>query len=83
MEQSPDGKMRGRRRWRGRSKRGRQSIADLDHQDGTDARRSLEIGLKLLALFHTDEVKALPKAQRDDKRDAGIDYLQQCQRWLD
>lgn len=83
LEQSPDGKLRARRRFHGRAKRGRQSIAQLDEQDITDARRCVDHGIEALAYFRTDVVQSMPKAQREDVRAVALAKFRQAQRWLD
>lgn len=83
LEQSPDGKLRARRRFHGQGKRGRQSIEQLDEQDIADARACIEDGWKGLAYHRSDEVQALPRIQRDDVKREAIAKLRRGQRWLD
>lgn len=82
LEQSPDGKLRARRRFHGQAKRGRQSDAQLDAQDLADARRCIQEGWDGLGYYRTTEVQALPKIQREDVRREAIAKLARGQRWL-
>lgn len=82
IEQSPDGKLRARRRFAGQGKRGRQSGAQLDEQDLADARRCVLEGERGLAYYRTAEVQALPRIQRDEVRAEALAKLQRAQRWL-
>lgn len=82
LEQSPDGKLRVRRRFHGQGKRGRQSIAQLDAQDHEDAEGCAHEAWVLLAYFHSDEAKILPRVQRDDIRDRAVSELRRAARWF-
>ncbi len=82
VEQSPDGKLRARRRFVGQGKRGRQSGAQLDNQDLDDAKSCMDHGVYALEYFRTDAVQVMPKVQREDVKAAAIAKLKQAQRWL-
>lgn len=83
VEASPDGVARARLRYHGKGSRGRMSNAVIDQQDLDEAIQSVERGARALALYHGDEGRALPRVQRDEVREEGLDYLRQAQRWLD
>jgi hypothetical protein len=83
LEQSPDGKLRARRRYHGSGRRGRQSIERLDEQDMDDANRCIREGWQGLAYWRSPEVQALPRIQRDDVRREALAKLRQGQRWLE
>lgn len=83
LEQSPDGKLRTRRRFHGQGKRGRQSGSQLDHQALYDALHCIGEGERGLEKFRSPEVQAMGKVSREDARAAAVDKLRQAQRWID
>lgn len=65
MEQSPDGKPRLRRRWRGGGKRGRASTETLDQRDLSLAIKELVLAREVLAAANAMPHGMARRAQRE------------------
>lgn len=70
-------------RYLGQAKRGPQSKALLDGQDLDFAVEEMQTARLALAYAQSDEVKAMPKAQRDDIMAAALAHVDRAERWLD
>lgn len=73
----------GRTRYHGQGKRGQQPQAQLNRQDLGMARKALDAGEQGLGLLETDEVKALPRIQRADVKQAAAHQLDRATRHID
>jgi hypothetical protein len=68
-------------RFHGQERRGRQTNASLDAQAGRDAQKSLLHMIDGLAYYHSPEVQAKPRIERDGIRRAALahgDHVQRC-----
>lgn len=70
------------KRYRGKARRGKPPDALLDDQDLVFAVEELERGRDGLGYARSDEVRALPKIQRDGVKQAALDRLALAQRWI-
>jgi hypothetical protein len=83
IENSRDGKLRARTRYRGQDRRGVQTFAQLDERDFNEAQQCIGDGMRGLAYYRSAKVQALPKAQREGIRAEALGRLRQGRRWLD
>lgn len=70
-------------RYVGRSRRGAPSAALLDDQDLDEALDEVRKAKEALAYSRSDEVKAMPKIQRDGILRAALGRVERASRWLD
>ena len=73
----------GRTRYHGQGKRGQQPQAQLNRQDIGMARRAIDAGEQGLELLETEEVRALPRIQRSDVKQAAAHQLDRATRHID
>lgn len=71
------------RRYRGKARRGKPPDALLDDQDLSFAVEELSRAKDGMAYARSDEVRALPKIQRDGVKQAALDRLKLSKRWID